>query len=67
MIWLFVGFLVGLATHRGYLKIVSWRRKRRFEKASHGLAIDIAEAQMEELHDAAHRNYRRNYCFDRRA
>ena len=62
MTWLFVGFLVGLLTHRGYLRFIGWRRMRRFEKDCYWLAANIAKAQMRELHDAAHRNCDGNRC-----
>ena len=57
MVWIIVGFLIGIASHRGYLKFIGWHRMRRFEKSSYLTAFNIAEAQRMDIHDVAHRDY----------
>lgn len=58
MTWLFVGILIGLLSHRGYLKFIEWHRTYRLKKVSRGIAIAIVKAQEEELYDAYRSNYR---------
>jgi hypothetical protein len=60
MLGFFVGFLIGLLAHRGYLKIVGWFRVRTFERGSYELASKIAEEQYRSLHEHSNRSIRRS-------